>query len=94
MEHLEEFQRRIMEGFKSFQDGPPFTIQRICELLLDPQVYYPKFEHFELALERQLSVTTMIPCRMGNGLAPADEKCVQSSGIQDLAAYFHEEKHS
>lgn len=93
-EHLGDFQRQIMEGFESYRDGPPFTIQRICELLVDPQSYYPKFEHFELALERQLSVTTTVPCRMGNGSAAAEEKRVQSSGIQDFAAYFHEDKRS
>jgi len=92
-EHLKEFEERILQKLDEFEDGPPFTVQRICELLLDPVEQYPKFEHFELALERQLNVTSTVSYRAENGHGTSSEKHHLGTP-QAFAEYFHQEKHA
>jgi len=90
-EHMKEFEERILQKIEEFEDGPPFTVQRICELLLNPLELYPKFEHFELALERQLNVTSTVCYRSQNGHGTSTEK--HSHGTpQAFAGYFHQAK--
>lgn len=90
-EHWKEFEERMLQKVEEFEDGPPFTVQRICELLLNPLELYPKFEHFELALERQLNVTSTVCYRTQNKHATSTEK--HSHGTpQAFAGYFHQEK--
>ncbi|KAG5403313.1 hypothetical protein IGI04_009432 [Brassica rapa subsp. trilocularis] len=36
----------------SFDEGPPFTLQRLCEILLAARSIYPKLSKLDLALEK------------------------------------------
>lgn len=60
-EPFNDFQRRLLEGLDSFVDGPPFTLQRLCELLLNPGLTYPNIDKVALAFEKLLLVTSTIP---------------------------------
>ncbi|KAA8898309.1 hypothetical protein TRICI_006570 [Trichomonascus ciferrii] len=56
---LKEYAEDVKEQFEEkFPDEPPFTIQRIAELLLRPREYYTEEspQKFLFALERSLSV--------------------------------------
>ncbi|KAH7572423.1 hypothetical protein JRO89_XS04G0254500 [Xanthoceras sorbifolium] len=46
-----------------FTEGPPFTLQRLCEILLAARSIYPNLSKLALALEKNLLVTSMLtPC--------------------------------
>ncbi|KAJ7982694.1 Serine/threonine-protein phosphatase 4 regulatory subunit 2 [Quillaja saponaria] len=51
---------RLDEALHSFVNGPPFTIQRISEILLDAQSIYPNLRKLALALEKNLLVTSTL----------------------------------
>uniref|UniRef100_A0A1D1XR85 Serine/threonine-protein phosphatase 4 regulatory subunit 2 n=2 Tax=Anthurium amnicola TaxID=1678845 RepID=A0A1D1XR85_9ARAE len=58
-----ELATRLDEALLSFIEGPPFTLQRLCEILLAPRSIYPKLSKLALALEKNLLVTsTLIKC--------------------------------
>ncbi|CAN1182032.1 hypothetical protein LINPERHAP2_LOCUS35761 [Linum perenne] len=44
----------------SFVDGPPFTLQRLCEILLAARSIYPNLSKLALALEKNLLVTSTL----------------------------------
>ncbi|KAJ7516275.1 hypothetical protein O6H91_22G051100 [Diphasiastrum complanatum] len=52
--------KTLVEELDSFSDEAPFTLQRICELLLCPPNSYSNFDKFMLAFERLLLVTSTI----------------------------------
>lgn len=54
---MEASRAEIMSLISSFTD-PPFTIQRICELLLSPFFYYDKISTFLRGLEKNLRVVS------------------------------------
>ena len=39
-----DFRQRLGDLIADFSEGPPFTIQRICELLLEPRKQYSEFD--------------------------------------------------
>ncbi|CAK5020207.1 unnamed protein product [Meloidogyne enterolobii] len=49
----------IMDKAKEF-DGTPFTIQRLCELLIEPNKHYNRTGVFLRALEKNINVMTTI----------------------------------
>lgn len=51
---------RLCEKLKALSD-PPFTLQRLTELLLEPKKQYASGEKLAAALEKLISVTTLIP---------------------------------
>lgn len=53
---LENYRKEIVSLITSFNE-PPFTIQRICELLHTPFVYYDKISTFLRGLEKTLRVS-------------------------------------
>eukprot|EP00262_Sarcandra_glabra_P006216 TRINITY_DN18344_c0_g1_i1.p1 TRINITY_DN18344_c0_g1~~TRINITY_DN18344_c0_g1_i1.p1 ORF type:complete len:266 (+),score=61.36 TRINITY_DN18344_c0_g1_i1:329-1126(+) len=55
-----ELVKRLDEGLLSFIEGPPFTLQRLCEILLTPQSIYPNLSKLALALEKNLLVTSTL----------------------------------
>eukprot|EP00268_Persea_americana_P057710 TRINITY_DN692_c1_g2_i1.p1 TRINITY_DN692_c1_g2~~TRINITY_DN692_c1_g2_i1.p1 ORF type:complete len:264 (-),score=71.57 TRINITY_DN692_c1_g2_i1:234-1025(-) len=62
-ETYQELVKRLDEALLSFIEGPPFTLQRICEILLTPQSIYSTLSKLALALEKNLLVTsTLIVC--------------------------------
>eukprot|EP00877_Chromochloris_zofingiensis_P008687 jgi/Chrzof1/4071/Cz13g19050.t1 len=62
---------QLLERFKSylwrFQDAP-WTIQRLCELVLEPQKQYTKLHKLVLAIDKLLLVTTEVG--VNNSTAP------------------------
>ncbi|XP_078440713.1 serine/threonine-protein phosphatase 4 regulatory subunit-like protein isoform X1 [Wolffia australiana] len=59
-ERYPEIARRLEEALLSFVEGPPFTLQRLCEILLAPRSLYPKLSKLALALDKTLLVTSTI----------------------------------
>lgn len=56
----QELVNRLDEALLSFDEGPPFTLQRLCEILLSARSIYPKLSKLALALEKNLLVTSML----------------------------------
>lgn len=48
-------------ALQSFDAAPPFTVQRLCELLLQPTAQYRSKEKLARALETLLSVSSTAP---------------------------------
>ncbi|KAL5568177.1 hypothetical protein UlMin_024752 [Ulmus minor] len=59
-ETFPELEKRLDEALQSFDRGPPFTVQRLCEILLDARGIYPNLSKLALALEKNLLVTSML----------------------------------
>lgn len=59
-ETYEEMVKRLDEALLGFSDGPPFTLQRLCEILLDARGIYRNLSKLALALEKTLLVTTTL----------------------------------
>ncbi|XP_058100970.1 uncharacterized protein LOC131245486 isoform X2 [Magnolia sinica] len=55
-----EVVKRLDEALLSFVEGPPFTLQRLCEILLTAQSVYPNLSKLALALEKNLLVTSTL----------------------------------
>ncbi|KAJ6794137.1 serine/threonine-protein phosphatase 4 regulatory subunit 2 isoform X1 [Iris pallida] len=55
-----ELVRRLDEALLSFIEGPPFTLQRLCEILLTPKSTYRNLSKLALALEKNLLVTSTL----------------------------------
>nr|XP_023920758.1 serine/threonine-protein phosphatase 4 regulatory subunit 2-A-like [Quercus suber] len=55
-----ELVKRLDEALLGFVEGPPFTLQRLCEILLEAQTIYPNLSKLGLALEKNLLVTSML----------------------------------
>ncbi|KAL4376349.1 hypothetical protein GQ457_02G006220 [Hibiscus cannabinus] len=55
-----ELVTRLDEELHCFIEGPPFTLQRICEILLAARSIYPKLSKLALALEKNLLVTSTL----------------------------------
>jgi serine/threonine-protein phosphatase 4 regulatory subunit 2 len=64
-ESYQELEDRLTTGLKSFTDGAPFTLQRLCEILLNPRDRYPNLDKVALAFEKLLLVTSTIPPSAG-----------------------------
>ncbi|XP_010549817.1 PREDICTED: serine/threonine-protein phosphatase 4 regulatory subunit 2 isoform X2 [Tarenaya hassleriana] len=59
-ETYSELVSRLDEALLCFDEGPPFTLQRLCEILLAARCIYPKLSKLALALEKNLLVTSML----------------------------------
>ncbi|KAK4433197.1 hypothetical protein Salat_1081900 [Sesamum alatum] len=59
-ETFQELVKRLDDALHSFDEGPPFTLQRLCEILLAARSIYPKLSKLSLALEKNLLVTSTL----------------------------------
>ncbi|WCJ27940.1 Serine/threonine-protein phosphatase 4 regulatory subunit 2 [Euphorbia peplus] len=59
-----ELVNRLDEALQRFHEGPPFTLQRLCEILLAARSIYPNLSKLALALEKNLLVTSTITISM------------------------------
>jgi len=59
-EAYSELVKRLDDALRSFVEGPPFTLQRLCEILLAAQSIYPNLSKLALALEKDLMVTSTL----------------------------------
>ncbi|KAH1141161.1 hypothetical protein AAZX31_12G017900 [Glycine max] len=55
-----ELVNKLDEELTCFIEGPPFTLQRLCEILLDAKGLYPNLSKLALALEKNLLVTSTL----------------------------------
>ncbi|KAB2598889.1 serine/threonine-protein phosphatase 4 regulatory subunit 2-B-like [Pyrus ussuriensis x Pyrus communis] len=76
-----ELVKRLDEALHSFTEGPPFTLQRLCEILLDAKRIYPNPSKLALALEKNLLVTSMLTASTD----PYPQSTVQNSVEPDKA---------
>ncbi|BFZ08497.1 hypothetical protein BsWGS_11536 [Bradybaena similaris] len=66
---------RLMEALGKF-NGAPFTIQRLCELLVDPKRHYRRSDKFLRGLEKNVLVVSTVD--------PFGRKVVSESGSKHL----------
>ncbi|KAL8208127.1 hypothetical protein R6Q57_007539 [Mikania cordata] len=50
----------LNDALHRFVDGPPFTLQRLSEIILDARALYPNLSKLALALINNLSVTSTL----------------------------------
>nr|VZI28798.1 unnamed protein product [Spirometra erinaceieuropaei] len=76
-----ELRQRVFDTLKSFQ-GTPFTIQRICELLIQPRKHYTRPDKFLRGFERTCSVVSTVDC-YGNKIHNLDPRFSGDSDPDD-----------
>jgi len=54
----DEMKQRIFEQLDQFDGSPPFTIQRLCELCIEPKKQYKSVGKYLRAVERSILVTS------------------------------------
>ncbi|KAI5442034.1 hypothetical protein KIW84_011195 [Lathyrus oleraceus] len=59
-ESYSDLVNKLNDALTCFIDGPPFTLQRVCEILLDAKNIYPNLSKLALALEKNLLVTSTL----------------------------------
>ncbi|BFZ10605.1 hypothetical protein BsWGS_13644 [Bradybaena similaris] len=64
---------RIVEAFHKF-NGAPFTIQRLCELLIDPKRHYKRSDKFLRGLEKNVLVVSTVDPFGRNVVSEASHK--------------------
>ncbi|KAF8481523.1 PPP4R2-domain-containing protein [Gautieria morchelliformis] len=65
-----DFQSKIFEQLEDFDSDPPFTIQRLCELCVEPRIHYKAIGKYLRAVERTILVTStrdMYPSEVDTG---------------------------
>ncbi|PKA62255.1 hypothetical protein AXF42_Ash016047 [Apostasia shenzhenica] len=68
-----ELAKKLDEALLCFVEGPPFTLQRLCEILLNPMGTYRSLSKLALALEKNLLVTsTLTMCTDPYPATPTD----------------------
>lgn len=97
-----ELVNRLDEALTCFIEGPPFTLQRLCEILLGAKNIYPNLSKLALALEKNLLVTSTLsictePYPQATAKEPDDqEKTIEKqkqqsdtaqNGIEPLVSY-------
>ncbi|KRY52940.1 Serine/threonine-protein phosphatase 4 regulatory subunit 2, partial [Trichinella britovi] len=87
-EQLNAYRRRIIQRMQDF-DGVPFTIQRICELLLNPARNYKRVDKFLRALEKCVYVVTTVDA---NGEREIDRDHIVLNGSSNTGDAEREEE--
>ncbi|KRX88504.1 Serine/threonine-protein phosphatase 4 regulatory subunit 2, partial [Trichinella pseudospiralis] len=87
-EQLNAYRRRIVQRMQDF-DGVPFTIQRICELLLNPARNYKRVDKFLRALEKCVYVVTTVDA---NGEREIDRDHIVLNGSSNTGDTVREEE--
>nr|AFK43928.1 unknown [Lotus japonicus] len=77
-----ELVHKLDEELTCFIDGPPFTLQRLCEILLDAKSIYPNLSKLALALEKNLLVTSTLAISTD----PCPQVTVQETNEQENAS--------
>ncbi|KAJ4912209.1 Protein phosphatase 4 core regulatory subunit R2 [Raphanus sativus] len=77
---------RLDEALLSFDEGPPFTLQRLCEILLAARSIYPKLSKLALALEKNLLVTSMLSISRDPQLQTIEDANAAATEVTNTAA--------
>ncbi|KAL1547348.1 serine/threonine-protein phosphatase 4 regulatory subunit 2-A-like [Salvia divinorum] len=97
-ETFQELVKRLDDALHSFDEGPPFTLQRLCEILLSARSIYPKLLKLSLALDKNILVTSTLKictdpypptteqnsngAHEGNGNALPQNNAVENGGLE------------
>ncbi|KIJ44088.1 hypothetical protein M422DRAFT_67715 [Sphaerobolus stellatus SS14] len=84
-EEATEIKTRIFEQLEEFEDHPPFTIQRLCELCLYPKQHYKYVGKYLRAIERTVLVTStkdMYPAEEAEGGSAASRGYIDSEALR------------
>ncbi|KAK9763243.1 hypothetical protein K7432_010273 [Basidiobolus ranarum] len=57
-EEIREYQTRIVKALEVFKKDPPFTVQRLCELIVYPKEHHKTLPKYMRALEKVVTVTS------------------------------------
>ncbi|KAF9009400.1 PPP4R2-domain-containing protein [Cyathus striatus] len=74
-EQANELKKYIFEQLDEFDEKPPFTIQRLCELCLEPQRHYKSVGKYLRAVEKSILVTSTL-----DSFPPLTDTEMDSSG--------------
>lgn len=55
-----DFKLNFIKERAAEYEGPPFTFQRICELLITPSRHYKRLDKYIRALDKNINVITVI----------------------------------
>jgi len=86
---FEEGKVRLLETLKGFS-GAPFTLQRLCELILKPGLYYTHVNKLMFGLAKLLSVTSVLEVELPeastdtpiNSSAPVDPRDEENKSME------------
>ncbi|XP_018496650.1 serine/threonine-protein phosphatase 4 regulatory subunit 2 [Galendromus occidentalis] len=80
---------KILEALEYFNQAP-FTIQRLCEVMVDPKRYYKRIDKLMRAIEKNLLVTTTTEPRRPSSPSPHLSGVV--NGFEDRTNGHHSEE--
>ncbi|XP_030934914.1 serine/threonine-protein phosphatase 4 regulatory subunit 2-B isoform X2 [Quercus lobata] len=75
-----ELVKRLDEALLGFVEGPPFTLQRLCEILLEARTIYPNLSKLGLALEKVQALIADTSCKKNVG----SRDCSQTTPSRNL----------
>ncbi|XP_066284966.1 serine/threonine-protein phosphatase 4 regulatory subunit 2-B-like isoform X1 [Branchiostoma lanceolatum] len=81
----EEMRERVVSIIESFT-GPPFTMQRLCELVTDPKKHYKRSDKFLRGVEKNVLVVSTVHGGASRRLSAGGDKLVNGIASQDGAA--------
>jgi len=67
-ESPEALRRNLKAEIAKFENDPPFTIQRLCEVVLEPGKQYRTLDKYAMSVEKLLLVSSTVP--FGGDLPP------------------------
>ena len=77
-----EMKERILEQLESYT-GTPFTVQRLCELLVQPKRHYKRTDKFMRGLEKvMLVVSTVDPINSSQAQEPSGSLLVEREKLK------------
>ncbi|XP_035675700.1 serine/threonine-protein phosphatase 4 regulatory subunit 2-B-like isoform X1 [Branchiostoma floridae] len=80
----EEMRERVVSIIESFT-GPPFTMQRLCELVTDPKKHYKRSDKFLRGVEKNVLVVSTVHGGASRRLSAGGDKLVNGIASQDGA---------
>lgn len=88
IEEIQNEKRTIFSMLDDFEGQPPFTIQRLCELILRPTEHHHTLAKYVSALKRLLSVTATRDAFPASGADDEDEGYIMT-GVAGEAVNGH-----
>ncbi|XP_078677857.1 uncharacterized protein LOC144914164 isoform X1 [Branchiostoma floridae x Branchiostoma belcheri] len=81
----EEMRERVVSIIESFT-GPPFTMQRLCELVTDPKKHYKRSDKFLRGVEKNVLVVSTVHGGASRRLSAGGDKLVNGIAPQEAGA--------
>jgi len=73
--NVEKRSQRFLYALESFEEAP-FTVQRLCELILSPEKVYSTYYKYISALEKMVNITSTVPT-----LTPQQIQTINQTGV-------------